>query len=704
MSTIQKINPIDRLHLAITLTVTLLLSLFAVPTMAQSLSTGWLTHPDHPPAQVRFMLTGEVDKVNNQARGLLEVKLDGEWKTYWRSPGEAGVSPVLDWSKSNNVSNLKWHWPTPAYYEQSGIMTLGYKHDVIFPMDLTFDDINKPIHFSGKLTLPTCTNICVLTEYDLELAPIALADTEANPEAQHLYQQGISNVPTQSDLTRVISASFNHESQQLQLQLDHADGWDNPQILVDGKDVTDDYFALPSIAIDGSIATATYKVTNWLGKTDLVGKSIEITVSDALFSHELSAIIDNKPFVESSSASLLTIIGFALLGGLILNIMPCVLPVLGMKLNSMLASSQSTKRSIRLQFLASAAGIITSFWLIAMGLLALKFTGNAIGWGIQFQSPIFIGFMVTITALFTANLLGLFEIQLPSRFSTSIANKGSDSTLGHFIQGMFATLLATPCSAPFLGTAVAFALGASTIEMLMVFTFLGLGMASPWLLFSLFPNLVTLMPKTGAWMNKVKVIFGLMMFITTLWLLSLLTPFIGGFSTFSIGLLLSIYLLYRVGQIQGKNTVITIIAVLVFTSSAALIIGSMTTKHWATPIEDNLAWQPLNEHAIDEYVKQGKTVFVDVTADWCITCKANKIGVILQDPVYPVLQRNNVITMKGDWTHPSTKITNYLKSHQRFGVPLTVIYGPNAPQGIALPVLLNSDDVIQVLEHAGRTP
>ncbi len=704
MFTIQKNKSIARLRSVMILTATLLLSLFAVPAMAQSLSTGWLTHPDHPPAQVRFMLTGEVDKVNNQARGLLEVKLDGEWKTYWRSPGEGGVSPVLDWSNSNNVSNLKWHWPTPAYYEQSGIMTLGYKHDVIFPMELTFNDINKPVNFSGKLTLPTCTNICVLTEYDLELDPIALTDIEANPEAQHLYQQGISNVPTQSNLTRIIAASFNHESQQLQLQLEHTDGWEKPQILVDGQEITDDYFAQPSITIDGDIATATYKVTNWLGKTDLVGKSISITVSDAIFSHELSTVIDNKPFVERSSTSLLTIMAFALLGGLILNIMPCVLPVLGMKLNSMLASSQSTKRSIRLQFFASATGIISSFWLIAVGLLALKLTGNAIGWGIQFQSPIFIGFMVTITALFTANLLGLFEIQLPSLFSTSIANKGNNSTLGHFIQGMFATLLATPCSAPFLGTAVAFALGASTIEMLLVFTFLGLGMALPWLLFALFPNFVTLMPRPGSWMNKVKVLFGLMMLITTLWLLSLLTPFIGGFSTFIIGFLLSIYLLYRVGKTQGKNTVIAIIAVIVLTSSAALIIGSMTTKHWATPIEDNLAWQPLNENAINEYVEQGKTVVVDVTADWCITCKANKIGVILQDPVYPALQQKNIITMKGDWTHPSTKITNYLKSHQRFGVPLNVVYGPNAPQGIALPVLLNSDDVIQALDYAGRTP
>lgn len=701
MFKIQSVKIVSVLRLAILLTSTLLLSAFSVS--AQPITTGWLTHPDHPPAQVRFMLTGEVDEENNQARGLLEVKLDGEWKTYWRSPGEAGVSPVLDWSKSTNLSNLDWHWPTPAYYEQSGLMTLGYKHDVVFPMELTVDDITKPVSFLGKLTLPTCTNICVLTEYDLELPPINLTDIETDADAQHLYQQGFSNVPTASDSITIVAASFDKVSQQLHVKLRQDAGWDKPQILIDGSEITDDYFSQPSIDINGNDVTATYKVTNWLGETDLVGKPISITVSDALFSHELKAVINDKPFAQTTSTSLLTMIGFALLGGLILNIMPCVLPVLGMKLNSMVASSQASKRSIRLQFFASAAGILTSFWLLAAGLLILKFTGSAIGWGIQFQNPIFIGFMVTITALFTANLFGVFEIQLPSRFSTSLANKGNDSALGHFVQGMFATLLATPCSAPFLGTAVAFALGASTLEMLMIFTFLGLGMALPWLVFALFPRLVSFMPKPGMWMNKVKLIFGLMMLITTLWLLSLLTPFIGGLSVTIIGLLLSTYLLYQIGKTQGKNTVIAILAVIVFATSAALLIGSMTTKHWSTPTEDNLAWQPLNEHAIDQYVKQGKTVFVDVTADWCITCKANKIGVILQDPVYSALQQDNVITMKGDWTHPSDKITNYLKSHQRFGVPLNVVYGPNAPQGLPLSVLLTSDDVINALEYAGRT-
>lgn len=702
MFTIQRSISISvmRIKLLFLFVSTLLLSTFSAS--AESFSTGWLTHPDHPPAQVRFMLTGELDENNNQARGLLEVNLEGEWKTYWRSPGEGGVPPILDWSQSSNISGLDWQWPTPAFYETSGVMTLGYKHNVVFPMLLTFDDINQPIHFSGKLTLPTCTNICVLTDYDLDLAPISLAGIKTDSNAQHLYQQGLSKVPTKSTLTQVVAASFDVDSQSLQLQISHQGGWENPQILVDGEQITDDYLSQADLTINGNIVTASYQVSNWLGKTDLVGKEVSITVSDTLFAHELTTLIDDKALLTTSSTNIVSMILFALLGGLILNIMPCVLPVLGMKLNSMLASVNNSKRTVRIQFLASAAGILTSFWLLATGLLVLKFTGSAIGWGIQFQNPFFIGFMVIITALFTANLLGFFELRLPSRFSTSIAAKGNDSTLGHFVQGMFATLLATPCSAPFLGTAVAFALGASVFEMWMIFTFLGLGMALPWLLFALFPGLISFMPKPGAWMNKVKILFAMMMLLTTLWLLSLMAPFLGNLLTFMIALSLLIYFLFFIAKKHGQKTVIIILAAIVLTSSAALMIGSLTAKHWATPLEDNLSWEPLDQQNINEYVKQGKTVFVDVTADWCITCKVNKIGVTLQDPVYSALQDENVITVKGDWTKPNDTVTDYLHSHQRFGVPLNVVYGPNAPQGIALPVILTSDDVINALALAGE--
>jgi suppressor for copper-sensitivity B len=697
---LQLMKATVRLRLMMLLVSSLLLSAFSVA--AQPVSTGWLTHPDHPPVQARFMLTGEIDKKNSQVNGLLEVNLKGEWKTYWRSPGEGGISPILDWSQSTNLTALQWQWPTPTFYEQLGIMTLGYKHHVIFPLQLTFNDINQPMVFSGKLTLPTCTNICVLTEYELNLPAVTLTELKTDPTAQHLYQQGLANVPTQSNSTEVIKTSFDYDSQRLQVKLQQTNEWQDPQILIDGEQIGDDHFSQPVININNNIVTATYEVTNWLGKTHLAGKPVSITVSDALFAHELSAVIDDNPLVKSSSTNLLTMIVLALLGGIILNIMPCVLPVLGMKLNSMLTSSDLSKKTIRLQFLASAFGILTSFWLLASGLLILKLTGHAMGWGIQFQNPWFIAFMVTITALFTANLLGLFAVKLPGQLSTSIAKKGEDSTLGHFVQGMFATLLATPCSAPFLGTAVAFALGASIVEMWIIFTFLGLGMALPWLVFALFPNLISFMPKPGLWMNTIKVIFGLMMLLTTLWLLTLLVPFIGGLTTLVTGLLFCVYLLYRIAKNKGKKTVIVILAVSLLITSAVLFTASLTTKHWATLIKDDLTWLPLNKNSIDQYVKQGNTVFIDVTADWCITCKANKIAVILQEPVYSELQQESVITMKGDWTKPSDRITTYLQSHQRFGVPLNVVYGPNAPQGLTLSVLLSSDEVIQALEDAGR--
>jgi suppressor for copper-sensitivity B len=697
---LQLMKATVRLRLMMLLVSSLLLSAFSVA--AQPVSTGWLTHPDHPPVQARFMLTGEIDKKNSQVNGLLEVNLKGEWKTYWRSPGEGGISPILDWSQSTNLTALQWQWPTPTFYEQLGIMTLGYKHHVIFPLQLTFNDINQPMVFSGKLTLPTCTNICVLTEYELNLPAVTLTELKTDPTAQHLYQQGLANVPTQSNSTEVIKTSFDYDSQRLQVKLQQTNEWQDPQILIDGEQIGDDHFSQPVININNNIVTATYEVTNWLGKTHLAGKPVSITVSDALFAHELSAVIDDNPLVKSSSTNLLTMIVLALLGGIILNIMPCVLPVLGMKLNSMLTSSDLSKKTIRLQFLASAFGILTSFWLLASGLLILKLTGHAMGWGIQFQNPWFIAFMVTITALFTANLLGLFAVKLPGKLSTSIAKKGGDSTLGHFVQGMFATLLATPCSAPFLGTAVAFALGASIVEMWIIFTFLGLGMALPWLVFALFPNLISFMPKPGLWMNTIKVIFGLMMLLTTLWLLTLLVPFIGGLTTLVTGLLFCVYLLYRIAKNKGKKTVIVILAVSLLITSAVLFTASLTTKHWATLIKDDLTWLPLNKNSIDQYVKQGNTVFIDVTADWCITCKANKIAVILQEPVYSELQQESVITMKGDWTKPSDRITTYLQSHQRFGVPLNVVYGPNAPQGLTLSVLLSSDEVIQALEDAGR--
>ncbi|MFM2581876.1 protein-disulfide reductase DsbD domain-containing protein [Vibrio fortis] len=671
--------------------------LILLPILASAQSTGWISAPEHPPVKMRMMSTGEQSNDGKIIQTVLDVELSGDWKTYWRSPGEGGIPPSWDWSESSNIESVEWHWPIPKYYEQLGVMTLGYKKHVSFPVTLTLKDPNLPALFRANLTFPSCTTICVLHDYAIEL-PIDGQSLALDEQAMFLFNQGMSRAPKSAYHISNEQLFWDKANQQLVAQLDNDQAWDKPQVLIDGESVIDDFFAQPALHITDNTLTAVFDVSNWLGEVDLTERVVNITVSDTSFAEELSASVGTQPIgYENTSQGFWVMVGFALIGGLILNIMPCVLPVLGMKLNSIIQNQGASNKHIRLSFIASASGVITSFAILATGMTLLKLGGNAVGWGIQFQSVWFIALMLIITLLFSLNLLGLFEFRLPSSMSTWMATQGDNSHSGHFVQGMFATLLATPCSAPFLGTAVAYALGASYVELWAIFLALGLGMSSPWLLFALFPSLTRLLPKPGNWMNHVKLLFGLMMFITSLWLASLLKPFIGLFATIVLCATIFIAVLIWVGVKLGRKVMVPLLAITTVLSGVGLIAGSMTAEHWRTPIVDDLPWQPLDAKKIPALVAQGKTVFVDVTAEWCITCKANKVGVILQDPVYSHLQQPDMVLMKGDWTTPSESVTGYLQSNGRYGVPFNIVYGPKVPAGIPLPVILDGDTVVQAI-------
>ncbi|HIF9317765.1 TPA: protein-disulfide reductase DsbD family protein [Photobacterium damselae] len=668
---------------------------------ASTLTTGWVHNPQHPPVAVRLMLTGEKNEANKTVEGLLEVKLDKDWKTYWRSPGEGGTAPSINWELSSNLNSVDWHWPLPKRYEFLGVETLGYKHDVIFPMTFHLDDMNKPVFLSGKLTMSSCTSICVLTDYELSL--------DFNPEklvpsvdAMVLYNKGNSLVPKPSTAVELTQVSYDEAKKIVSIVATNKAGWTNPDVFVDGqsKPVKQTSFLTPKIDVSGEQLIAQVPVSSWFGTPKLVGEPLSVTITDKDIAVELSKTADNKPVIALQNDSLLKVIGLALLGGLILNIMPCVLPVLGMKLSSVISAKGLERRQIRAQFIASALGILVSFWLLAGFLALLKVSGQALGWGVQFQSPWFIGAMMIITGLFAANMLGLFEIRLSSNTNTWLATRGGNSYGGHFVQGMFATLLATPCSAPFLGTAVAFALGASYLTLFAIFTALAVGMAAPWLLIALFPQLANALPKPGMWMNTVKTIFGLMMLVTSLWLLSLMANFFSLKIVIVIGVIALALLLSQLWRIKGKRATLLTVGFLIIVTAIGLIIGSLTADKWAKPLPQDHHWTPLNVEQIKQDVAQGKTVFVDVTADWCITCKANKVGVILQEPVYSALDQENIVLMRGDWTKPSDYVTNFLQSHGRFGVPFNIVYGPAAPNGIELPVILTSEQVLDALKQA----
>ncbi len=678
----------------------LLMSFASTIALAEEYSTGWMVNPNHPPVSVRFMLTGQVDQQSQTVEGLLEVDLDSDWKTYWRTPGEGGIAPSLDWSQSSNVEHVDWHWPVPHRYLVMGVETMGYKRHALFPMTLHLEDINKTVSLHGELTLSSCTNVCVLTDYKILLNFIP-NQLQPSPTAMHLYNQGISSIPKPSSIIKLEQASWDQSKETVTLEITNPSGWQTPDIFVDVSegDLSDTSFSRPTITVDGNRLIATIKASNWLEAPQLLNETLSLVISDQDLAVELSAPLVAGTAANGKSPNLLFIIGIALLGGLILNIMPCVLPVLGMKLSTVISAKGLEKRQIRGQFLASASGILVSFWLLAAFLAVLKLSGQTLGWGVQFQSPYFIGAMVLITGLFAANMLGLFEIQLPSNVSTWLATKGDNSLPGHFIQGMFATLLATPCSAPFLGTAVAFAMAADLFTLWVIFTALAIGMAAPWLLIATFPKLANLMPKPGRWMNSIKLLFGLMMLASSLWLLSLMANFLGTLTTIVIGAIGLLILLGRLWKTKGHRSVIIVLSCLTLSAAAILLISFITGKT-TSPLPPELDWQPLDTAFINQSVSQGKTVFVDITADWCITCKANKVGVILQEPVYSKLQEDHIIRVQGDWTKPSEKVTQYLQANGRYGVPFNIVYGPATPEGIALPVILTKDAVIKAINAA----
>ena len=651
------------------------------------------------------MLTGAVDPVSNTLPAVLEVQLEGDWKTYWRSPGEGGIAPAIKWDESRNLQHVDWAWPAPEEFSLLGLQTFGYKGNTTFPLLLTVDDISASTQLRGKVTLSTCTTICVLTDYQINL-DFTTDTLQANTAAMLAYNKAISLVPqkvvTPEGVPPVMTLGWDAAKSQLEVRLNDTN-WQQPSIIIDGEpDTTFKRVSLTEseTALEGQQLVAIFNGTSWLGEPEVLGKPLNVTVIDGERALEYSAKVEPKVITQENT-SIFSIILLALIGGLILNVMPCVLPVLGMKLSSVVAAPHLQRNQIRQQFIASALGILVSFWLLAGFILILKLTGQAIGWGVQFQNPWFIGFMALVTTVFAFNMLGVFEINLPSNVQTKLATTGGNNNSGHFLQGMFATLLATPCSAPFLGTAVAFALGADVLSLLVIFTALAVGMSLPWLMVAAFPQVAGYFPKPGRWMNIVKVFFSAMLLLTSLWLISLLASFVNVIYLWPLGAAIALIFMFFMAKKYGAIAIVSSLGVGILLSA---VIAFSTSNQWAKPLPTDLTWTPLDQALIDQQVAQGKTVFVDVTADWCITCKANKVGVILQEPVYSLLQQAHVLPMKGDWTTASQPITDYLQSHNRFGVPFNIVYGPNAPQGIALPEILSSQRVIDALKQASSMP
>ena len=676
------------------------LLLYSTQSFAETPSTGWLSHEDHPPVSVKLELTGHYEAERNLLPALLHVELDEGWKTYWRSPGEGGIPPTFDWSESSNIDDIEWRWAVPSRYSIQGIDTVGYQGSLAFPLMIQLSPDARQAHISGTLTMSSCTTVCVLTDYPIDLH-VDLDTLTVDSDRAFAFNQATGKVPREYDSNNVKQAIWSDANQRVQLTIERDSGWQNPQLFIHSNDETlaDAEFSSPDIQVESNSLTANVDVSHWLDLPDLNGAELIATVSDEKFAAEYKIQL-TAGTIANNAPPLWAILLMALAGGLILNIMPCVLPVLGLKVQSLMLSGVQEPKVVRKQFFASSLGIISSFLVIALGLMALRWSGGSVGWGIQFQNPYFIAALVAITWVFALNLMGAFEFKLPSSLSTSAATAGDDSYKGHFLQGMLATVLATPCTAPFLGTAVAFALAAESSVILLIFAALGVGMALPWLLIAVFPKAAKLLPKPGRWMQWVKPVFAIMMLATTVWLTTLLKNFIGNELFLALTVGLSVLTLVIIGKVHGRKALFLSIGGFLVLAAVVGTTLILTADRWVNKLPQDHQWQPLTQQRIDEAVASGQTVFVDVTADWCVTCQANKVGVLLQDPVFTALGEKHVTRLRGDWTKANESITQYLKANNTFGVPFNKVYGPGAPDGITLPVVLSKDKVMDALEDA----
>ena len=386
----------------------------------------------------------------------------------------------------------------------------------------------------------------------------------------------------------------------------------------------------------------------------------------------------------------------ALLGGLILNGMPCVLPIVSLKLFGFAQASGKPRREIVGGALMTTLGILVSFWALAGVTLLARSAGQAVGWGIQFQNPVFVAFLALVLTLFSLNVWGLFEIQLPhalaSRLgggghshSAPVANHqtGGGSYSGHFFSGVFATLMATPCSAPFLGTAVGFALSQPAATIVLVFTAVGIGLAIPYLLLAAMPRATRLLPRPGEWMVTLRGVMGFLIAGTTIWLLYVLAAQMDSarLAFLEVGLLTLALFIWLQSRSQKAGLRVfgrvgaAAAAVLVLLLADGAPVQS-TTGGGAPSGMKVLDWVPFDPVQAESLAAEGRLVFVDVTADWCATCKVNERLVLETDETAALFARYEVVAMQADWTNRNDDIARYLASFGRYGIPFYALYRP----------------------------
>ncbi|HEX8569885.1 MAG TPA: protein-disulfide reductase DsbD domain-containing protein [Caulobacteraceae bacterium] len=647
----------------------------------------------------------------------LRQKIKPGWHTYWRNPGDSGEPTRLAWVLPEGWSAGEIIWPVPERQPIGPLVNYGYSNEVLLPVALKVPASARPgesVRLTAKADWLVCEQICIPEQATLALdLPVAAAPAAPHPQHGRAVRKALAAAPTAGVLSGVAAIT------QGRLKL---------AVLgepVRGGDVSRAYFfpydgalidhAKPQAIERGPGGLTLTLAPGYAAQGTSLSGPVQGVLSLGDEAYEVAAVRGPLPAAAAGlgppaapgrpGLGLPLALGFAFLGGLILNLMPCVFPVLSMKAAA-LAGHAHEPRTARLQGLAFIAGVLTTFVALAAALIAARAAGETAGWGFQLQSPPVIAALALLMLLIALNLSGVFHIGASAQ-GVGAGLAGRSGAAGAFFTGVLAVVVAAPCTAPFMAAAMGYALVQPAPAALAIFAALGLGLAAPFVLVSFTPGLLRRLPRPGPWMETLQRLLAFPMYATAAWLVWIFarqTGVAGLAELFAAAWLVALAAwLFGRSQRSGRPLPFRVAsaaaAVLVAAWLGIAALGAPGGRAEAATIAEE-AYTPERLAALRA---EQRPVFVNFTADWCVTCKVNERVALSSADVSRAFARSGVVYLKGDWTSRDPVIAAALAEHGRAGVPLYLLYAPGAAQPRILPQLLTKGAVIKALEEATTT-
>jgi thiol:disulfide interchange protein DsbD len=711
--------------------------LFLVPTGFPLLAA---SSADAPHIHVELLIPRDklfVDRPLNDAG--IYFKLERGWHIYWKNAGDAGFPPDVSWNLPTGITSGALEFPAPHRLQLGSLIDYGYEDEVLLPLKIRVDKSVKagPATLHAKLSWLVCQNSCIPGNADLEIVKNVDPDSHpSEPLSDPLFNRFLKLIPR--PLPANINPVFQTTKNAIRLTVETGQQEKTAVFFPADPDIIDNpspqkLTPTPNGLIldlkkDAGLSANPAKLKGVLELSG--GRVFELAAFPAAVTASTSSIPAAVPVTSSSTpgiapkpsgsgpanppsfilAVLLRASGLAFIGGLLLNLMPCVFPVLFLKGLALVNSGNAERDKLCAHGLVYAAGILLSFWALVAVLLGLRAAGAMLGWGFQFQSPVFLALITGLLFFLGLSLAGQFEIGLTlTSAGGSLAQKSGYT--GSFFTGVLAVVVATPCTAPFMGAAIGYALAQSVTVTFAVFTALALGLAAPYVALTLQPAWTRWLPKPGAWMEVLRQAVAVPIFATVIWLSWVATK---GHGADILWTLLGSFLLLAIaGWFLGRwptKRWATAVATLILLAVAALAVvgqrvaggASESLGISAKTSSDSAtagAWEPWSPQIQATYQSQGRPVFVDFTAAWCLSCQVNERVALNQPQVQQAFRSANVVLLRADWTRHDEAITHTLTTLGRSGVPAYAFYIPGQREPLLLPEVLTPSIVITALNN-----